>query len=377
LPGSIRRGGIGRRVLRLSACALALVLSAPALGATAESPDPGKAASLFRVGLGVYREISAKKGAEILARAVELDPSNALYAIYLADALYMAGDRPGGNEAAAEVSKLVRNEAWLHLFKGKRAQLKRDEETALYEFRESLLCEPTPYAFYELAGLEINRGELDAAELDLAIGLKHFPDDYYLHNLRGSVYHERGKYTEAIESFTTAMEDNSTLPFARINRGLAYYEKGDYDKAIADYDAVLTAYPDQDRAKFLKALALEKIKRYGAAREIVDGLAKDYADDPALWLVQGWLYYKTDKVREGEKLLLRYAKEKPDDPEGHYKLATLYAGQRKSRSAFMKLRRALELDYEQTLKWMRADVEWDRYRDSRSFRALLDETKPG
>ena len=66
----------------------------------------------------------------------------------------------------------------------------------------------------------------------------------------------------------------------------------------------------------------------------------------------------------------------PDDPAGHYKLATLYAGRRKSGSAFMKLRRALELNHAQTLQWIRADMEWDRYRDTRKFKALLDDTKP-
>jgi tetratricopeptide (TPR) repeat protein len=352
------------------------MFAAPALCATREARDPLRAASLFRVGLGVYREISTEKGAAILARAVELDPDNALYAIYLADALYMAGERRPANEVAAGTSKLLRNEGLRHLFKGKRAQLKDDNETALYEFRESLICEPTPEAFYELASLEIRRGELEAANLDLTVGLKQFPNDYYLHNLRGTVRHQQKRYAEAIESFNAAIEDNSSLPFARVNRGLAYYEQGDYDKAIADYDAVLSVYADQDRAKFLKALALEKTKRYGAARQILDELAKEHADDPALWLAQGWLYYKTDKVRQGEKLLLKYVEEMPDDPEGHYKLATLYAGRRKSRSAFTKLRRALELDHAQTLKWIRADAEWDRYRDTRKFKALLDETKP-
>ncbi len=370
--------GIGRRVLSLSVGCLGVVLVVPALpvAAAGERDPQAEAADLFRVGLGVYREIAPPKGAAILARAVKLDPKNALYAIYLADAMYLSGDRSGGNEVAAEIPKLLRDQDLLYFYKGMRARLKEDEEAALFNFRESLVLKATAHAFYELAALEIRQGDLEAADLDLAIGLKRFPDDYYLHNLRGTVRHQQERYAEAIESFNAAIKSNPSLPWARINRGLSHYKRAEYDKALKDYEAVLSVYPDQDRAEFFKALALEKTKRYGAARDIIDELAKAHPDDPALWLVQGWLYYKTDKVREGEKLLLKYVKERPDDAEGHYKLATLYAGRRKSRSAFAKLRRALELDYAQTLQWIRADAEWDRYRDSRKFKAFLDETKP-
>jgi predicted Zn-dependent protease len=212
--------------------------------------------------------------------------------------------------------------------------------------------------------------------VDLAIAIKRFPDDYYLNNLNGTVLFGQGKYDEAIASFTEAVRANSWLPFARINRGLVYYELGEYDRALKDYDAVLSVYPDIERATYLRALALERTKKYGAARQIIDALAKAHPDDPALWLAQGWLDFKTDKVREGEQLLVKYVQTKPDDAEGHYKLATLYAGRRKTNEALAKLRRALELNYARTTAWLRTDAEWDRYRDSKSFKRLLDETKP-
>jgi tetratricopeptide (TPR) repeat protein len=187
----------------------------------------------------------------------------------------------------------------------------------------------------------------------------------------GSVRHEQGRYADAIEAFNAATKCNSSLPWARINRGLTYHKKGEYEKALQDFDAVLSVYPDQDQAKFFKALTLEKMKRYGAAREIIEKLAEANPLDASLWLVQGWLDYKTDKVGEGEALLLKYIKQKPDDAEGHYKLATLYAGRRKTSDAFAKLRRALELDRVQTMLWIRADAEWDRYRDTDKFKTLL------
>lgn len=370
----VRRGaGLGLGPGRLLLCLAAIVLVARAWpAAAARGLDPKEeAAQAFRVGLGVYREISAEKGAAILARAAQLDPTNALCAIYLAEAIYATGDRNAGNEVAAEIPKLLRDRALLYFYKGKRALLKGEEQAALYDFRESVLIQPTEYGFYEMAALEIKRGDLDAAEIDLTIGLKLFPNDYYLHNLMGGVRHRQKRYAEALDEFNAAILNNSTLPWARVNRGLTYTEKGEYDKALKDFDAVLKVYPEQDRAKFFKAFALEKMKRYGAARDIIDELAKANPLDAGLWLAQGWLYYKTDKVREGRGLLEKYVKQMPDDPEGHYKLATLFAGRRKSRDAFAKLRRALELNRVDTMLWMRADAEWDRYRDTKKFKALL------
>ena len=350
-----------------------------AVATTVGDPDAQvEAADLFRLGLGVYREISAEDGAAILAKAVELDPENALYAIYLSEALYRAGavERRESSEVAAEIAKLIRDEDLLYFHKGKRAQLRGDVEDALYNYRESLVYKPSPHVFYELAALEIAQGDIKSADLDVTIALQHFPNDYFLHNLRGTIRHEQGRYAEAVEAYTKAIENNSTLPDARINRGHTYYKQGEYDKALKDCEAVLSVYADHERARYLKALVLERLKRYGAAREIIDKLVEAHPLDPSLWLVQGWLYYKTDKVRDGERILTKYIEEMPDDPEGHYKLATLYAGRRKSRSAFAKLRRALELNYAQTNLWIRGDMEWDRYRDTRKFKALLDDTKP-
>ncbi len=368
---------LGAFIRRALGCCLLCAAVPTALAATTRESDPGvEAAALFRLGLGVCREISAKDGAAILARATKLEPDNALYAIYLSEALYRAGERNKSSELAAEIPKLIRDEDLLFFHKGKRAQMRGDVEDALYNYRESLLHKPSPHAFYELAALEIADGDMKSADLDVTIALQHFPDDYFLQNLHGTIRHEQGRYAEAIEAYNEAIEANAALPDARINRGHAHYESGDYDKALKDCEAVLSVYPDHERAKYLKTLVLERLKRYGAAREIIDTLVETHPDDARLWLVQGWLYYKTNKAREGQRILEKYIEEMPDDPEGHYKLATLYAGRRKSRSAFTKLRRALELNYAQTLQWMRADMEWDRYRDTRKFKALLEDTKP-
>jgi tetratricopeptide (TPR) repeat protein len=363
-----------------ASCGLALCLVLVAGMAAASSSPPadaqGQAVLAFGSGLGLYREVSIEKGVALLKKAVELDPDEPLYAIYLADALYVGGQRKESNEVAAKISEKLRRSYMVHFFKAKRAQLTDDAETAEFELRESLLDEPTPYAFYELVALELGAGRLDDADADVEIALEWFPDDYYLLNQRGSVRYQQTRYADAIDAFNKAIESNGALPFARVNRGLAYYERGDYERALADYDAVLEAYPDVEKAKFFKALTLEKQRRYGAARDIIDKLVEAHPDDAGLWVVQGWLYYKTDKVREAEKILTKYVAQMPDDAEGHYKLATLYAGRRKTHNAFAKLRRALELDYAGTMRSIRADTEWDRYRDSKDFKALLEDSKP-
>ena len=50
---------------------------------------------------------------------------------------------------------------------------------------------------------------------------------------RGDTYRMQGKYDEAIEAFTKAIELDDEYVFSSyVNLGVVYFEKGEYDKAI-------------------------------------------------------------------------------------------------------------------------------------------------
>ena len=63
---------------------------------------------------------------------------------------------------------------------------------------------------------------------------------------RGNMYYVQGKYEQAIEEFTKAINLNpNQISKIYFSRGLAYGAKGDYDNSITDYSTSLQVNPNE------------------------------------------------------------------------------------------------------------------------------------
>ena len=60
---------------------------------------------------------------------------------------------------------------------------------------------------------------------------------------QGVSFSKSGRYDQAIQAFSKAIEINPRNTSAYINRGLSWYYKGDYNQAIADYTKALDINP--------------------------------------------------------------------------------------------------------------------------------------
>lgn len=60
---------------------------------------------------------------------------------------------------------------------------------------------------------------------------------------QGVSFSKSGRYDQAIQAFSKAIEINPRNTSAYINRGLSWYHKGDYNQAIADYTKALEINP--------------------------------------------------------------------------------------------------------------------------------------
>ena len=68
------------------------------------------------------------------------------------------------------------------------------------------------------------------------------------YNNRGYAKYLLGRYDDAIEDYTRAIEINPRFIQARINRALAYNKRGCVDAAMVDYNTIKIEHPDLTRA---------------------------------------------------------------------------------------------------------------------------------
>lgn len=93
---------------------------------------------------------------------------------------------------------------------------------------------------------------------------------------RGRKALEAGKYEEAIQDYTAAIEESPTSPDFYIQRSMAYQRAGSFDAALADAEqGVLNAISRARKeliteAQFRRGVALYKLGRLGDAQFILD-----------------------------------------------------------------------------------------------------------
>jgi tetratricopeptide (TPR) repeat protein len=86
---------------------------------------------------------------------------------------------------------------------------------------------------------------------------------YY--NDRANKYYEKGRYDDAIEDYTRALQVNPNDPVAYYDRANAYYRKGQYDRAVEDYTKAVEINPQDEEAYFNRGLAYFSLGRFEEA----------------------------------------------------------------------------------------------------------------
>ncbi|MFN4180141.1 MAG: tetratricopeptide repeat protein [Armatimonadota bacterium] len=238
--------------------------------------------------------LSARMGIELtpsLKEAIRRDPTqsfDAFVAFSKAAHVWDAEERPDGD--VDEAIKLLREavridsgfyKAWVNL--GLAWERKGNLQEAEHCYEQAIRCQPHwfPLAHYNLAGLHLKRGRLDAAlsQCDAAINsdpkfaraylrkgtilaqqkrfneaialferaLQLEPEMAMAYNNLGLAYQAMGRLTEAREAFQKAIDldtDDLASAYAHNNLGNLFRQQGDYDGAMRQYLLALRRKPD-------------------------------------------------------------------------------------------------------------------------------------
>ncbi|MFP4476614.1 MAG: tetratricopeptide repeat protein [Desulfatibacillaceae bacterium] len=115
----------------------------------------------------------------------------------------------------------------------------------------------------------------------------------------------RGRYEEAVESFTRAIGINPDLAVAYYNRAIAYRRLGDFEKAVADYTEAIEM--ESGFADAFNNRAAIRLYQGRFAEAMSDSLRAVAADPGHVWAHNqlAWLYAACpeNRYRDGEKAL--------------------------------------------------------------------------
>jgi tetratricopeptide (TPR) repeat protein len=197
-----------------------------------------------------------------LATATRIDPNNATAWAYQGDVLYHAGREAEAIESFARAIKIAPDWMWPANDRGELYADRGDYQRALSDFNHVVKVSPT-YAMGWNNRCRVNAilGRLDEALKDCDEALKISPK--FVNSMvksgkvsarqhRGFVHLRAGRYDQAIEDYTVALEILSNAE-TLFGRGLAKARKG--DKAGADADIAA--------AKALDPRIAEKFTSFG------------------------------------------------------------------------------------------------------------------
>ena len=216
-----------------------------------------------RLALGGTQE-GNEGAAELLARAVEVDPMFALAHYHLGAVHLALGNRW---KAAAQFRAATQVDAGIpEPFKALGdlflSSPRRLFDQAIDAYQRAIALRP------HYADAHVGLGDAKAAKGENEAAIAHYQKALSLDPLNARVqfalgkiyYTEKGLYYEAVGAYQKAIELDPYFLEARMGLGEIYEDKGLYKDAIAEYKKVIEVEPKNTGAHYNLALAYEKVE---------------------------------------------------------------------------------------------------------------------
>jgi tetratricopeptide (TPR) repeat protein len=228
--------------------------------------DPQHLGSLHNLGLVALQRGDARRGLELLGRAVASRGANAMHWNDLGVARHLLGDLPGATAAFEYSVRLDPTYVSAHCNLGIAWQQRGELDRAEACHREAIRLKPTfAEAFNNLGNVLHARGDLEAAAAAFEQAVRIRPEFTDAVNSQGVVTHELGDLPLAMECYRRVLTLQPGHADASNNLATALKEQGRIEEALAQYRETLRLQPDHALAHYhLSQFAHEGWYRFGA-----------------------------------------------------------------------------------------------------------------
>lgn len=154
----------------------------------------------------------------------------------------------------------------------------------------------TPAALVKSGNLNFSLGRYDQAIEDFTKAIERGGGNSVTYNTRGRVYFEKGRYEDALADASRAIELDPRSDAAWNTRGYILYTLRRYEEALRDFDKALEIYPRHEGAYNHRGLVLTAMERYDRALADFDAALKIDPDYREVYANKAEAY-----ERKGEK----------------------------------------------------------------------------
>src|SRR6266566_1077670 len=163
-------------------------------------------------------------------------------------------------------------------------------------------------------------------------------------NGRGVALQLEGRHAEAEESYTRALEIDSSYPFSHNNLGVLLWHKNDTKAAINSFRRALQLPTPPVEARLNLALGLFRRKHTELALEAFRQVLGTAPEHPVAWNGIGLILVELEKYADARNAFARAIQANPDFAEAHYNMSFTLSNLGDFAAALRETKRALALD---------------------------------
>lgn len=354
----------GKQAIRLKMLVLALLTSAMAGPAAAQSPcQQGKEAETWirrandTAGAPQDRSVAFQRAIQLcptdgdlyeryssmllenhdveaaldwIHRGLRVDSKGTKLKLNLAVAMLASGKASEALEELKQIPPVGANEFYL----GMAYRTLRDHKRAREAFSKAIEAGyPDPYVFYVLIEQDRSLEDKEAGMLDFATFNARFPDSPWLHVLLGDAHLSRSEDSSAESEYQEALNQDPNIPVLQFQLGYIAFKRADYSQAADHFRKEIAIDPGFSEAYLYLGAALHRL---GKTSDAIPFLEQAVAREPTTALAYRELAVAQSSASrpDAEEHTLREGIERfPREAALHAQLARLLAQTGRDREA--------------------------------------------